>query len=316
MNADDAIESYMVQSLELSYVPRNPPFFDWLLWGLQQIVGTGLLSFALLRYALLAGCALLVWRIARQVIADPRLQALAVYSLTADGDRLQPPHPHPLQRDDHRHRRTFLTLDRHHAAAERRAVCRAGWLDRPRHPRQVRLGRIPRGGAGDRGAAGAELPARPFRPPLLVTLLTVAVPLGIYAAALYVGRQSVVAAAAQTMGATNAGWDDVLNAFVSALPAMCCRSWRARGGGVPALQPRRGRLGRTTTSTVRRAGAAHPDGAGGRGHLVFTLAAGTESLRDRYFHAFLLLPVYVFAELERLGGWRDRLVIYLGLLLP
>ena len=83
VNPDDAIESYLVQSLELSYVPRNPPFFDWLLWGLQQVLGTDRLSFAVLRYTLLFACAMLVYRVARRVIAEPRLQALATFSLSA-----------------------------------------------------------------------------------------------------------------------------------------------------------------------------------------------------------------------------------------
>ncbi|OYW40478.1 MAG: hypothetical protein B7Z45_04210, partial [Azorhizobium sp. 12-66-6] len=30
INVDDAIESYLVQSFEISYVARNPPVFDWL----------------------------------------------------------------------------------------------------------------------------------------------------------------------------------------------------------------------------------------------------------------------------------------------
>ena len=30
INVDDSIESYFVQSFEVSYVPRNPPVFDWL----------------------------------------------------------------------------------------------------------------------------------------------------------------------------------------------------------------------------------------------------------------------------------------------
>lgn len=317
VNADDAIESYLVQSLELSYVPRNPPFFDWLLWGLQQIVGTGLLSFALLRYALLAGCALLVWRIARQMIADPRLQALAVYSLTAIW--VIGYHSHRILTHSNVMivgiAGTFLTLTaitRRPSAALYAGL--GGW---------IALGIL--GKFGFVAFLAALVLAGLLEPTyrralldrrMLVTVLTAAVPLGIYAGALHIGRQSVVAAAAQTMGATNAGWDDVLNAFVSslagyalpflALVAVVFLPYNRGEGARPSDEehgpPRR------VLRTVMAVGVVAT--------LVFTLAAGTESLRDRYFHVFLLLlPVYVFAELERLGGWRDRLAIYLGLLL-
>ncbi|MEP9347641.1 glycosyltransferase family 39 protein [Xanthobacter sp. KR7-225] len=317
VNADDAIESYMVQSLELSYVPRNPPFFDWLLYGLQQVVGTGLLSFALLRYALLAGCALLVWRVARQVIEDPRMQALAVYSLTAIW--VIGYHSHRILTHSNvmivAIAGTFLTLT---AIARRPSLALYAGLGA-----WIAVGIL--GKFGFVAFLAALVLAGLLEPSyrralmdrrLLVTLLTAAVPLGIYGAALYLGRQNVAAAAAQTIGATNAGWDEVLNSFLAALAGYALPLVALvavvflpynRGEGARRTDAERGPP-RRVLRTLMAVGVVAT--------LVFVAAAGTEALRDRYFHVFLLLlPVYLFAELERLGGWRDRVVIFLALLL-
>lgn len=317
INADDAIESYMVQSLELSYVPRNPPFFDWLLWGLQQVVGTGKFSFALLRYTLLFALAILVYRIARRVIADPRLQALSVYSLSAI-----------WVIGYHSHR--ILT----HSNVMIVAIAGA-FLTLTALSRQRSLGLyaglglwIAMGLLGKFGFVAflgvlviAALIEPTYRrvlldPRILVTVLVAAAPLAIYAAALYFGQQNVVAATAQTIGATNASLAQVFNTYLAALAgyALPLTALVAavflpynRGEGAIASDETRAPARRVLRTIIV---------VGIVATLVAVLAVGTANLRDRYFHVFLLLlPVYLFAELERLGGWRQRVVLYLGLLL-
>ncbi|MDI4664729.1 glycosyltransferase family 39 protein [Xanthobacter autotrophicus] len=316
VNADDAIESYLVQSLELSYVPRNPPFFDWLLWGLQQVVGTDRLSFALLRYTLLFACAMLVYRIARRVIAEPRLQALATFSLSAI-----------WVIGYHSHR--ILTHSNVMIVAIAGAFLTVVALARkPSAGLYAGLGAwIAVGILGKFGfvaflgvlAIGCLIEPTYRRVLLdrriLVTLLVAAVPLGIYGWALWHYGQNVAQATAQTIGATGAGWDAVLASVVGALAgyvlplaALMALVFLPYNRGEGAL-PDDGERGaaRRVLRTVIVLGIVIT--------LATTFAVGTTNLRDRYFHVFLLLlPVYLFAELERLGGWRPRVGLYLGVL--
>lgn len=81
-NIDDELATYATQTLLLNYSARNPPLYYWILYGLQQIVDPSPLTFALVRYTLLFLFAWIIFTIARQVIADPRLQALSVFALT------------------------------------------------------------------------------------------------------------------------------------------------------------------------------------------------------------------------------------------
>lgn len=317
INADDAIESYLVQSLELSYVPRNPPFFDWLLYGIQKVVGTDKISFALLRYALLFALAMLVYRVARRMIADPKLQALSVYSLSAIW--VIGYHSHRILTHSNvmivAIAGAFLTLI---------ALAR-----RPSLPLYAGLGVwIAMGMLGKFGFLaflGLVLVAGLLEPSyrraildvrFLVTIVVAAAPLGIYAAALYFGKQDVMAATAQTIGATKLPWEKVFNTFIEALggyvlPLVALMAAvflpYNRGEGARADDDERGPP-RRVLRTLMVVGVILT--------LVTVLAAGTENLRDRYFHVFLLLlPVYLFAELERLGGWQKRVNLYLGLLL-
>lgn len=317
INVDDAIESYMVQSLELSYVPRNPPFFDWLLWGIQQVVGPGNFSFAVLRYALLFALAMLVYRIARQVIADPRLQALAVFSLSAIW--VIGYHSHRILTHSNvmivAIAGTFLTFT---ALSRRKSLGLYAGLGV-----WIAVGILGKFGfvafLGVLVAAALLEPS--YRRVLLdprigLTILAAVIPLGIYGAALYFGRQDVMAATAQTIGATGASWDKVFNTYIAALGGYALplvalvaavflpynHGEGAHTGDTERGPPRR------VLRTLMAAGVVLT--------LVAVLAAGTLSLRDRYFHVFLLLlPVYLFAELERLGGWRGRVPLYIGLLL-
>jgi 4-amino-4-deoxy-L-arabinose transferase-like glycosyltransferase len=68
--------------LRLNYSARDPPLYYWILYGLQQIANPNPFTFALVRYTLLFLFAFIIFTIARQVIADPRLQALSVFALS------------------------------------------------------------------------------------------------------------------------------------------------------------------------------------------------------------------------------------------
>jgi hypothetical protein len=50
---DDIRSNVYAQTFELGYVAKQPPLYEWLLWLVQQATGPTLLSFLLLKYALL-----------------------------------------------------------------------------------------------------------------------------------------------------------------------------------------------------------------------------------------------------------------------
>lgn len=79
LGIDNAIENYNAQSWALSYSPRNPPLYDWLLILIQQVTGPGALSLSILNYGSLFACVMVIYRIARAMISDPRLQAITAY---------------------------------------------------------------------------------------------------------------------------------------------------------------------------------------------------------------------------------------------
>ena len=82
LGVDDALENYNAQSWAISYSPRNPPLYDWLLLILQKLLGTGAAGFAALNYGALFATAMVFYRVAQRVISDPRLQALSIYAFS------------------------------------------------------------------------------------------------------------------------------------------------------------------------------------------------------------------------------------------
>ncbi len=318
INVDDAIESYLVQSFQVTYVPRNPPLFDWVLYGLLWLFGPGPLPFAILRYGLLFACAMLVYRVAKQVIADPRLQALAVFSLSLLW--VIGYHSHRILTHSNvmivAIAGSFLTL----TAISRRP---SAWL-------YAGLGGwIAFGLLGKFGFLPflvvlviASLFEPSFRRAVLdrrlvLTLLVAAVPLGGYALALYLLKQDIVAATAEVVGpSSDATLGHVLDTFAGAwvgylLPfiALAAAVFLPLNRGADALPSTPERAApRRVLRTIILLGTVVT--------LVGVLAVGSTSLRDRYFHVFFLLStVYIFAELERLGGWQTRVRLYLGVLL-
>ncbi len=317
INLDDATESYLAQSLEAAYVGRNPPLFDWLLYGLQKIVGTGPVGFALLRYVPLFLCAFLVYRIARQLIADPRLQALAVYSLSAIW--VIGYHGHRILTHSNLMivaiAGLFLTL--------------LALVRRPSLGLYAALGLWSVLGLMSQFGFVAFLAVLvlscmlepSFRRALLdrrivVTFIVAALPLLAYGLALNHSGANTPQVMADFLSGSGAGPDRVLASYVAALfgyalplvalVAFIFLPWN-RGDGA-LTEPEEGRA--AARRVVRWLIVI-----GVLALLVSSLVAGTDSVRDRNLHVFLLLlPVYLFAELERLGGWRPRVSYYLGAL--
>lgn len=318
INVDDSIESYLVQSLEISYVPRNPPVFDWLLFAIQKVTGPGPLSFAILRYSLLFACAMLVYRVARHALTDPRLQALAVFSLSAIW--VIGYHSHRILTHSNvmivaiaGFMLTLMAIARGQKTAWLYAGL-GGWIV---------VGVVGKFGFLAFFAALflASLLEPSFRraffnPRIGITLLVAAIPIGLYALALHLLKQDVVAATADVVaGSATARWTKVLDTFIGAwvgyllpflaLAGLAFLPWN-RGEGAREANPEQAAIRHVLRSLIL---------IGTFGTLVAVLSIGSTSLRDRYFHVFFLLaPVYVFMELERLGGWQDRVKLYLVLL--
>jgi 4-amino-4-deoxy-L-arabinose transferase-like glycosyltransferase len=78
----DALAAELLQGhLAGGYQVRNPPLYEWLLWGIQQLVGPGSLSYLILRYALIAATGLLFYVALLRTVASQRLAAAFSLSL-------------------------------------------------------------------------------------------------------------------------------------------------------------------------------------------------------------------------------------------
>lgn len=83
LSTDDMFENVFVQELRFGYQVRQPPIYEWMLFGIQRIFGPTIWSFITLKYLLVLGFALFIYGVARQAINDDKLAALAVYSYVA-----------------------------------------------------------------------------------------------------------------------------------------------------------------------------------------------------------------------------------------
>ena len=80
LTADDAREAVLAQRLQWGYQARQPPLYNWLVWGAFRLVGPGLLALTLVKYAALVLAFWLVYLTARRILADPRLATLGAFS--------------------------------------------------------------------------------------------------------------------------------------------------------------------------------------------------------------------------------------------
>jgi 4-amino-4-deoxy-L-arabinose transferase-like glycosyltransferase len=81
LNIDDAREAVFSQTLAWAYQPRQPPLYTWLTWAIVRVAGPSVASLAALKYAVLAVAYAFVYLTARRVLSEPRLPALAAFSL-------------------------------------------------------------------------------------------------------------------------------------------------------------------------------------------------------------------------------------------
>lgn len=84
LGEDDVVEAVFSQELRAGYdaFPRQPPLYNWVLYGLQQVMGLGIETFLVIKYAALAVTALLVYSAAYLAYRGDRLFAvLSVESL-------------------------------------------------------------------------------------------------------------------------------------------------------------------------------------------------------------------------------------------
>ena len=78
----DALAAELLQGhLAGGYQLRNPPLYEWLLWGVQQLVGPGPLSYLILRYSLIALTGILFYVALLRTVASARLAAAFSLSL-------------------------------------------------------------------------------------------------------------------------------------------------------------------------------------------------------------------------------------------
>jgi hypothetical protein len=77
----DALSSELLQGhLAGGYQLRNPPLYEWLLWGVQQTIGPGPLSYLILRYSLVGFTGILFYLALLRTIASTRV--VAAFSLS------------------------------------------------------------------------------------------------------------------------------------------------------------------------------------------------------------------------------------------
>lgn len=80
LGTDDDAENVWVQTLEFGYILAQPPLYEWLLYGFQQIFGPTIQSILALKYTVLTGTSVFLFLTARYALCDPRLAALCVLS--------------------------------------------------------------------------------------------------------------------------------------------------------------------------------------------------------------------------------------------
>ena len=80
VGTDDNYEMVLVQTLEPGYIVRQPPLYEWLLWCAQQVFGPSIQAALFVKYGLISLAALFLFLIARKAISDARLAALCAFS--------------------------------------------------------------------------------------------------------------------------------------------------------------------------------------------------------------------------------------------
>ncbi|PVB60744.1 glycosyltransferase family 39 protein [Labrenzia sp. 011] len=80
LGTDDMFETVLVQTLEPGYMLRQPPLYEWLLFTAQQVFGPTIWAALFVKYGLISVAALFLFLIARKAVSNPRLAALCAFS--------------------------------------------------------------------------------------------------------------------------------------------------------------------------------------------------------------------------------------------
>lgn len=83
LGEDDVYDIVFSQDLRAGYdaFPRQPPLYNWVLWGVQQLLGPSLISFLLIKYAALVAAAGFLYLAARRALDDTLFALLTVESM-------------------------------------------------------------------------------------------------------------------------------------------------------------------------------------------------------------------------------------------
>ncbi len=82
---DDARELLLSQTLEVGYLPRQPPLYNWLAWGSVRLLGVNTAALVVCRYATLSVAYLFLYPSAVHVLGRSALAILAAFSLILMG---------------------------------------------------------------------------------------------------------------------------------------------------------------------------------------------------------------------------------------
>ena len=81
LGEDDTLDQILVQELRGGYDPRQPPLYDWVLYGVQQVSGPHLVSFLAIKYAALTATVVFLYLSAYRILRDRIWALLTVESL-------------------------------------------------------------------------------------------------------------------------------------------------------------------------------------------------------------------------------------------
>ncbi|UCV20432.1 ArnT family glycosyltransferase [Ferribacterium limneticum] len=81
LGEDDPLDNLIAQTLAPGYNVQQGPLYDWAIWCLQHIFGTGLSGFLFLKYALLVAMAGCIFQITRKITQSALWAFIAVESM-------------------------------------------------------------------------------------------------------------------------------------------------------------------------------------------------------------------------------------------
>lgn len=81
LGEDDPLDNLLIQTLATGYNAHTGPLYDWLLWALQQLFGTGIHAFLALKYTLLVGMSGCIFLITRRITGSVLWAFIAVESM-------------------------------------------------------------------------------------------------------------------------------------------------------------------------------------------------------------------------------------------